>query len=107
MAACVASSCVRTKTRCISTTMAARRVLLSEAPNVSKKLPLRKRKVISEPSLTATLKTLEPGDYVQLGNRWSYGTVRQTASMLRMSISTKRNDKGIVAIRMFEIPEPV
>jgi hypothetical protein len=67
---------------------------------------MRERPIISVPCLTQTLKSLEPGDYVHVGQHWAYGTIRQTASTLKISICTKQTKKGITIMRAPEIPEP-
>lgn len=68
------------------------------------KVSLRERCVIHEPSLTKTLQSLEPGDFVRLGSRWSYGTVRQTASQLKISIKCKRDGAKISVVRYQDLP---
>jgi hypothetical protein len=65
----------------------------------------RERSIISVPSLSATLRSLEPGDYVHCGTNWSYATIRQTASNHGVSIQTKRTSKGITVLRPFDFPE--
>jgi hypothetical protein len=65
----------------------------------------RERAIISAPSLSATLRSLEPGDYVHCGTNWSYATIRQTASNHGISIQTKRTSKGITVLRPFDFPE--
>jgi hypothetical protein len=66
---------------------------------------MRERPIISMPSLTQTLKSLAPGDYVHIGDLWSYGVIRQTASTLSIGIATKRTEKGITVMRKIDIPE--
>lgn len=65
---------------------------------------MRKRGIVYTPNLTATLRSLEPGDFVDLGKRWGYGTVRQTASVLGIRIQTKRRAKRIIVLCQQEIP---
>lgn len=62
--------------------------------------------IVMTPNLTATLQSLEPGNYVHCGKHWSHGTIRQMASNLGISITTKRSDAGITVMRQLEIPEP-
>lgn len=66
----------------------------------------RERQIVCTPSLTATLTALQPGDYVHCGKTWAYGTIRQMASNLGVSIQTKRTSKGITILRTLEVPEP-
>lgn len=66
----------------------------------------KEKPIAMVPSLTATLMSLEPGDYVHCGKHWTHGTIRQTASNLGISIATKRGDAGITVMRALEIPEP-
>jgi len=72
-----------------------------------KKSSWRQREIVKAPSLSETLKSLEPGDYVHCGLQWGYGTIRETASKLGVRIQTKRSAKGITVLRTPEIPEPV
>jgi hypothetical protein len=65
---------------------------------------MAERPIISTPSLAETLRSLVPGDYVQIGTTWSYGTVRQTASMLGIPIRTTRSSKGITVMRQLDKP---
>jgi hypothetical protein len=67
---------------------------------------MKECKVICTPNLTETLKSLEPGSYVHLGTTWTYGSIKQTASVLKIAIATKRGPKGITVYRTPEIPEP-
>lgn len=66
---------------------------------------MSERQIINLPSLTETLRSLEPGDHVHCGDLWTYGTIRQTASNLGISIKTKRSPKGITILRALEVPE--
>jgi hypothetical protein len=68
--------------------------------------PFIERKIVFRPDLTATLKSLEPGNYVHCGLQWGYGTIRETASKLGISIQTRRTSKGITVMRSLEVPEP-
>lgn len=57
---------------------------------------MRARRIISKPDLKATLQSLEPGDFVRMGKRWSYGTIRTTAYTLKIKdYRTEINDRGI------------
>jgi hypothetical protein len=60
------------------------------------------RPIVLTPSLTETLRSLSPGDYVNIGTTWAYSTVRQTASTLGVSIRTTRNSKGITVMRQLD-----
>jgi hypothetical protein len=79
---------------------------MTELRTSEKKFPFIERKIVLRPDLTATLKSLEPGDYVHCGIQWGYGTIREIASKLGISISTRRSGRGITVMRNIEVPEP-
>lgn len=79
---------------------------MSDPLTNEKEVTLRERPIVSTPSLTSTLMSLNPGDFVHCGSLWSYGTIRETASKLGVKIATRRSGKNITVMRAIELPEP-